>query len=150
MKKLILLTLILTSVLAVQAQIDPVKWTFSAKKTGDKTYELHMTASIQTGWHLYSQTQPEDAIIEPTGFVITSNPLFTLEGKVKEVGKMEKFEDKKLQISAHQYSGKVDFVQVIKLKGNAKTNIQGVVKYQTCNDERCLPVKKVDFNVALN
>lgn len=63
---------------------------------------------------------------------------------------MEKFHDKKLQISAHQYSGKVDFVQVVKLKGNAKTNISGVVEYQTCNDERCLPVKKVNFSVALN
>lgn len=150
MKKLTVLALILVSVLTVQAQVDPVKWTFTAKKTGDKTYELHMTASMQSGWHLYSQTQPEDAIIEPTGFSITNNPLYTLEGKVKEVGKMEKFHDKKLQISAHQYSGKVDFVQVVKLKGSGKTNISGVVEYQTCNDERCLPVKKVNFSVALN
>ena len=52
-----------------------------------KTYEIHMTATIQTGWHLYSQTQPEDAIAIPTGIKFTSNPLVTAEGPVKEVGK---------------------------------------------------------------
>ena len=38
----------------------PVSWTFTAKKLGVKTYEVHMTATIQNGWHIYSQNQPED------------------------------------------------------------------------------------------
>ena len=61
----------------------------------------------------------------------------------------KKFHDKKLDVSANQYSDKVDFVQVVKLKGAAKTNITGHVEFQTCNDQRCLPPKKVTFNVAL-
>jgi thiol:disulfide interchange protein DsbD len=48
---------------------------------------------------------------------------------VKEVGSMEKFMDKNLGISAHQYSNKVDFVQVVKIKSNAKTNVSGSVEF---------------------
>lgn len=136
---------------AVSAQtINPVQWTYSAKKIADKTYEVHLTASILPSWHLYSQTQPEDAINMPTEILFTKNPLVTLNGTVKEVGKMQVFKDEKLKISANQYSGKVDFVQVVKLKANVKTNIVGSVEYQTCDDKKCLPAKKVDFTVALN
>lgn len=138
--------ILLSAVLGAQS---PVTWSFSANKIADKTYEVHMTAAIQPGWHLYSQTQPDDAIAIPTGFKINNNPLLTLDGKVKEMGKLEKFHDAKLEVSANQYSGKVDFVQVVKLKANAKTNVTGSVEFQTCNDERCLPPKTINFSIAI-
>jgi thiol:disulfide interchange protein DsbD len=127
----------------------PVSWSFNSKKVSDKTYEVHLTANIQSGWHLYSQDQPSDAIAIPTSVTINNNPLLKLDGKVKEVGKMEKFNDKNLGISAHQYSNKVDFVQVVKVKSSAKTNVSGSVEFQTCDDKKCLPPKTVDFNIAL-
>lgn len=148
MKRFILLSIIGLMFTAVQAQ-NPVSWTFSAKKIDDKTYEVHMTANIQSGWHLYSQNQPDDAIAIPTGFTINNNPLIKLDGKIKEMGSLEKFHDKKLDVSANQYSNKVDFVQVVKLKASAKTNISGSVEFQTCNDEKCLPPRTVNFNVAI-
>jgi len=58
-----------------------------------------------------------------------------VDGKIKEEGKMEKFHDAKLGISANQYSSKVEFIQVVKLKANAKTKVSGIVRFQTCNDE---------------
>jgi hypothetical protein len=117
--------------------------------TANKTYEVHMTATIQSGWHLYSQTQPEDAIAIPTTFTLTANPLFTADGAIKELGKLEKFKDEKLDLSANQYSKKVDFVQIVKLKSAAKTNFSGNVEYQTCDDKKCLPPKTVNFSIAL-
>lgn len=78
--------------------LNPVLWTFSAKKTADKTYEVHLLATIQNGWHLYSQTQPADGINIPTEIIFNKNPLLTLDGKPKETGKMEVFVDKKLDI----------------------------------------------------
>ena len=149
MKKTFALCLILMATLAGKAQLNPISWNFTAKKVADKTYEIHMTATIQNNWHLYSQTQPDDAIASPTSFTINPNPLFTLEGKIKEVGRMEKFHDAKLDLSANQYSNTVDFVQVIKLKGNAKTNFSGTVEFQTCNDEKCLPPKTVTYSVSI-
>ena len=131
-------------------KIDPVQWTYSAKKIADKTYEVHLTANIQNTWHLYSQLQPADAINQPTEIIFKKNPLVVMDGKVKEVGKMEMFKDERLKISANQYSNKVDFVQKVKLKSNAKTSLVGSVQYQTCDDKKCLPSKKIDFTVALN
>ncbi len=149
MKKFFAMTVILLAVMSVNAQLNPITWSFSAKKIDDKTYEIHMTATIQNKWHLYSQTQPDDAIAMPTTFTVNPNPLFSLEGKIKEVGKMEKFHDAKLDLSANQYSNSVDFVQVIKLKGNVKTNFSGNVEFQTCDDQKCLPPKKINYSVAI-
>lgn len=148
MKRILILTIGLVGALVVKAQ-NPVSWAFSSKKVGDKTFEIHMTATIQSGWHLFSQEQPDDAIAIPTGFTINNNPLLKLDGKIKEVGTLEKFHDKKLDVSANQYSNKVTFVQVVKLKTSAKTNLTGSVEFQTCNDEKCLPPKTVNFNVAI-
>ncbi len=149
-KPLLVLFCLVLAGAAANAQLNPVSWSFTSKKIADKTYEVHLTATMATGWHLYSQVQPEDAIAIPTGFKINSNPLLSLEGNIRELGKMEKFHDKKLEVSANQYSGKVDFVQVVKLKANAKTNLTGSVEYQTCDDKKCLPPKTVSFTVPLN
>jgi len=148
MKKLFVFITFLIVACVAHAQ-SPVNWSFSSKKVSDKTFEVHLTANIQSGWHLYSQNQPDDAIAIPTNFTINNNPLLKLDGKIKEMGKMEKYKDKILGISAHQYSEKVDFVQVVKLKSNAKTNISGSVEFQTCDDKKCLPPKTVNFNIAL-
>ena len=144
----LLSTLMLTSKL-ISAQ-NPVKWQFDAKKVDDKTYEIHMTATIQNGWHLYSQTQPENAIAIPTSFVLNTNPLLSFDGKIKEVGKLEKFHDKQLDIAANQYSEKVVFIQKVKLKAKAKTNISGTVEFQTCTDEKCLPPAETKFNISIS
>ena len=149
MKKLSFLTLAVLTAVLVNAQLNPVSWAYSSKKIADKTYEIHVKATIEPGWHLYSQTQPEDAIAEPTAISFTNNPLLTFDGKIKEVGKMEKFHDEKLDLSAHQYASSVDFVQVVKLKTNAKTSLNGSVRFQTCDDKKCLPPKTVSFSVPL-
>ena len=147
--KSVLLSMFLFLSMAVSAQ-NPVTWTFTSKKITDNSYEIRMTATIDKGWHLYSQVQPDDAIASPTTFTITSNPLIEVVGKIKEIGKMQKFHDKELDFSANQYSEKVEFVQTIKLKGKVRTNFNGSVEYTTCDDKKCLPPKTVNFKVALN
>ncbi|MBL0145118.1 MAG: hypothetical protein IPP48_04545 [Chitinophagaceae bacterium] len=150
MKKVLLSVLVLMSVFFVNAQVqNPVQWSFTSKKIADKVYEVYLTATIQSGWHLYSQTQPKDAISIPTEITFNANPLVSLDGKAKEVGKIEFYQDKKLKISANQYSSKVVFVQKVKLKAKAKTNISGSVEYQTCDDKKCLPPVTKTFSVAL-
>ncbi len=148
MKKSFLLIILFFSGCILYAQ-SPVSWNFSSKKIADKTFELHLTADIQSGWHLYSQEQPADAIAIPTSVKLNNNPLLKFDGKVKEVGNLEKYKDKTLGISQNQYSESVDFVQVVKLKSNVKTNVSGSVEFQTCNDKKCLPPKTVAFNVTL-
>jgi DsbC/DsbD-like thiol-disulfide interchange protein len=149
MKKKISSLLLILLPFFLFAQTNPVNWTFQAKKTGDKTYEVTMKATLTPGWHLYSQTQPADAIAIPTEFVLNPNPLFALKGKIREVGKMEKYTDKTLGTTAYQYSQTVSFVQTLELKAKVKTALTGTVEYQVCDDEKCLPPKKVPFTIAL-
>jgi thiol:disulfide interchange protein DsbD len=149
MKKLFVVLGFVLLAIGARAQLNPVTWSFSAKKVSDKTYEIHMKATIQNNWHLYSQKQPDDAIAIPTAFIISPNPLFKPDGKIKEIGKMEVMKDAALGVSANQYSKTVDFVQKIKLKANVKTNFNGNVEYQTCDDKKCLPPKTVNFSIAI-
>lgn len=148
-KALFFLTIVFTAAVASAQVANPVSWTFSSKKISNNLYEVQMIASIQNGWHVYSQSQPKDAIAVPTSFQFTNNPLVQLDGSTKEVGKVEKFSDTELGVSANQYSKKVVFTQKVKLKGKAKSNVSGNVTYQTCDDKKCLPPKTVSFNIAL-
>jgi hypothetical protein len=150
MKKFVLILISFFTVGLLSAQgLNPVSWNFTSKKISDNVYELQMIATIQQGWHVYSQTQPKDAIAQPTTVVFNKNPLVELDGKLKEAGNLEKFKDKELDISANQYSNKVVFLQRVKLKGKAKTNVTGKLTYQTCNDEKCLPAKTINVSIPL-
>ena len=150
MKKFLLILVSFFTVGLLSAQgLNPVNWSFNSKKISDNVYEIQMVATIQQGWHVYSQNQPKDAIAQPTTVVFNKNPLLELDGKLKESGNLEKFKDKDLDISANQYSNKVVFSQRVKMKGKAKTNVTGKLTYQTCNDEKCLPAKTINLSISL-
>lgn len=150
MKKIYLFALMIAAFGCTAAQsVNPVSWSFASKKIDANTYEVQLIANIQPGWHVYSQDQPSDAIAVPASFSFNRHPLLQFDGKVKEVGKLEKFKDKVLGVTAYQYSEKVVFVQKVKVKGNAKTAVSGKLEFQTCNDEKCLPPKTVSFSVNL-
>jgi thiol:disulfide interchange protein DsbD len=124
-------------------------WTFSAKKLAGNQYELHMTATPPAGWHIYSQNTPEGGPI-PTSFTFNNNALVTLSGKVKETGKTVKYFDKNFKVNVIYFEGKVDFVQVVTVKGKIKTNVSGEVESMICNDRTCMPPATEKFNIALN
>ncbi|MGB4846106.1 MAG: protein-disulfide reductase DsbD domain-containing protein [Ferruginibacter sp.] len=146
LKKIFTAIILLAFTGIVNAQINnPVIWSYSVKKIADKTYELHMTATITGNWHLYAQDAGEGP--EPTTFSFTANPLITLDGKVKEVGKMEKSYDKNFNSVLKYYANKVDFVQKIKVKSSIATVVKGSVNFMVCNDRQCLPPKDVPFSI---
>lgn len=128
----------------------PISWQFQAVKKGDLQYEVILKATIQPGWHLYSQQQPEDAIAIPTSIQFNANPLVIREKTIREEGKLERYTDKTLGVTSLQFSNQVSFIQIIKLKAKVKTSITGEIEYQVCDDEKCLPPKKVPFTIALN
>jgi thiol:disulfide interchange protein DsbD len=149
MKKLLALCLCLAALNWVNAQVqNPIKWSFTSQKLNATTYEVHLTATIDNGWHLYSQTTPEGGPVA-TRFSFSKNPLLSLDGSAKEVGKLEQRHEALFGVDVKQFSGKVDFVQVVKLKGKAKTALTGSVEFMTCNDHECLPPQTQKFSVAL-
>lgn len=147
--KVTLLSLLVTLIGTVaMAQSDKeVKWAYSAKKIADKTYEVHLTATVGNSWHIYSQNVGVDGPI-PTKFEFTKNPLVTVDGKVNEVGKMVSKNEEVWGGVVKYYENKVDFVVKVKIKGG-KTKLAGKVEYMVCNEEKCLPPAETEFAVAI-
>jgi thiol:disulfide interchange protein DsbD len=148
--KVTLLSLLVTLISAVSmAQSSTqVKWAYSAKKVADKTYEVRITATVNGDWHIYSQNVGVDGPI-PTSFTFTKNPLVVFDGAVKESGKLIKKNEEVWGGEVRYYENKVEFIQTVKVKGTAKTNLAGKVEYMVCNDEKCLPPSETNFSVAI-
>ncbi len=143
-----LLALVLIS-LGSFAQIkNPVKWNFSAKKLDATTYELHVTANIDPMWHIYTIDHKGDIGVA-TSINFKSNPLGTLSGKPKVVGKAVTMKDPSTGEMVKFYERTVDFVQIVKLKAPVKTNITGTVEFMACDDKQCLPPSEKEFSIAL-
>ena len=147
MKKTILLALIvLSGTLAIAQSSKQVNWAYSAKKVADKTYEIHMTATIGADYHLYAQDAGGDGPI-PTTFSFTKSPLLAFDGTVKEKGQIVKKFESAWNHDVNYYQSTVDFVQIVKLKSNVKTSLAGKVEFMVCNDTQCLPPSTVDIKV---
>lgn len=127
--------------------LEPVKWNYCAKKIADKTYELHITATLDSKWHIYAQDAGEGP--EPTSFKFSVNPLVKLDGKVKEDGKLEKSYDPNFNSTLKFYANKVDFVQKVKMKSSVSTLVKGTITYMTCDDKKCLPPKEIPFSIKV-
>lgn len=125
-----------------------VQWTTSVKKINEKNYELHLKATVQGNWHLYSQSTPDGGPL-PTELSFVKNPLVILEGLAMEKGDLVKKHEEVFGVDVKYYNGSMELVQKISLKAKIRTNISGTVKYMVCNDRECLPPKTVPFQVAI-
>jgi len=143
----LLSVLMITTIVSAQSA-KQVKWTYAAKKIADKTYEVHITATMNGNWHIYAQNVGVEGPI-PTAFTFTKNPLLTFDGKPKEVGKVIKKKEEVWGGVVNYYEKSVNFIQIVKVKGNVKTNIAGKVEFMVCDDHQCLPPSEVDFTVNI-
>lgn len=145
MKKILLALALFTGMVSAKAQIlNPVKFTYTAKKTRANEYEVRIKATIDDKWHLYSVYNP-DGGAEPTVLSFTGSEKV---GTVKEVGKLKSYYDKNFKVDQKFFENTVDFVQVVKVKPGA-TKVQGSIEYMVCNDNKCLPPKEVPFEIKL-
>lgn len=149
MRKILILAIGSFLALTSMAQ-NPVHFDYRADKVNDNTYTVHITAKIDDGWHIYSQNQPKEAIAQPTKIAFTKTPLFSLQGKLSETGKKEKYEDKIADIIQYQYGGTVEFVQTVTRKTTGKAALTGSIIYQACTDEMCMQPKTESFTVSID
>lgn len=145
MKKFLFFFLLaLLSIAGVHSQIlDPVKWSSSVKKISDSEYDLVAKASIEKGWHLYSQEVPEDGPL-PTAFTFEENPAYQAIGKIKESKGITKF-DNVFEMVITSFDNTATFTKRVKLTGDKGTTIKGEVEFMVCDDTRCLPPTYVDL-----
>lgn len=143
---LLLLTFFLSPAFA-QIQ-DPVKWNTSVKRISDTEAELKITATLEEGWHLYSQSLPSDEGPFPTEFSFTETKYYSLIGKVKE-GKPKSEYDPNFDMILAFFDGSAEFTQKIKINTDAGFSVKGLVYFMVCNETMCLPPKEIDLTFKL-
>ncbi|MBS0032048.1 protein-disulfide reductase DsbD domain-containing protein [Chitinophaga sp. 22321] len=126
-----------------------IHWQYSSQKMSGNVFKIHITAIIESGWHLYSQVQPPEAIATPPLVKFSENPAVAFHGKVKEIGQRELYENKEVGIKSYRYKSAVDFVQVVQIKDEAATKINGSISYMACTDEQCMPTRTQQFSIPL-
>ncbi|MDN3665781.1 protein-disulfide reductase DsbD family protein [Algibacter miyuki] len=147
--KNILLFLVFTASLVSQAQVlDPVKWKTSVEKLSDTEYVLVSKASIEKGWHLYSQKVPEDGPIPTTFTYDDSDGHFKISGNTTE-GEGHIVDDPVFEMKIKFFEATATFKQKVIVEEGV-TVIKGFVEFMVCDDARCLPPTEVDLVYTLS
>jgi thiol:disulfide interchange protein DsbD len=146
MKKIFFLPCIFLSLLNMHAQIyDPVRWAIELKDRSSEEKEISLTATIENGWHLYDINLPEGG---PVSTSISFDRLHGAELADKPFASIPATEifDQAFGMQVRWYTNSVTFTQVIKVTDYRKFRVSGEVEFMVCNDEMCLPPKRVPFS----
>jgi len=146
--KLVALIMMMSLLPELNAQVmNPVKWSFSIKRISNSDSELVLSATIDKGWHLYSQDIPEGGPVA-TIFTFDKGTGFFLIGKVMEPKAIEVF-DKQFKMKVKYFTEKVEFRQKVKIMSDKQVVLKGSLEFMCCNDENCLPPTEVSFEFKL-
>jgi len=127
---------------------EPVKWVASVEKIAESEFSLIATATIDDGWHLYSQKIPDGGPI-PTKFSFASKVNeFQLIDKTVEGKGHEEF-DKVFEMDIKYFEKKAVFKQKIRVLKTGIISINGTVEFMVCNDTKCLPPTEVDISFTV-
>jgi thiol:disulfide interchange protein len=114
-----------------------VKWTSSAKKISNGLYELHLKATIDKGWYLYTKDNQIDGV---TGLEVSFNDSSIqkqgeqqLTGTVKTIHD-KIFDNKKADVA----EGSIEVVQTIKIVGTAPSSLKLTLSYNLENTESAI------------
>jgi len=148
MKKLTFLsfTILLFSMTAFSQILKPVTWSYAAKRTSATTATIYLKATIDKGWHLYSQYVKDGGPVK-TSFTFPASKEYSLIGKTIEPKPISKFEPT-FNMNVGFYENSVIFQQKIKLTSKS-TAVKGTVQFMVCDDKQCLPPENIDFTIAV-
>ena len=149
MKRILLITVILCSFLFAKGQIlDPVKWSYGSKRLSSTEGVVFLKATIDDGWHLYSQTVPNGG---PTKTTITFEPSkdYTLIGGTLEPKPLTRIEKVFDGMTVSFFENSAIFQQKVKLKAGRPVTIKGSIEFMTCDDHQCIPPATVPFSVTI-
>jgi hypothetical protein len=147
MKNILMAAVILLLATQVKGQIlQPVHWSYAAKKISKTAAIVFIKATIDDGWHVYSQFVKDGGPVKTT---ITFNPSneYTLDGKTIEPSPVIRLE-KAFNMEVGFFERSVIFRQMIKLKAS-QTIVDGKLEYMTCNDQKCLPPGEINFTIIV-
>ena len=144
---LLLISIFLINVSFAQV-LEPVKWKMDSRVSGDNEVELIFSATIDDGWHLYSQFIEEGGPIA-TSFGFDESDKFELLGKTAEPEPI-KYYDESFKMDLAYFGHEAVFTQKIKLLTDEKVTITGYLEFMCCDDEKCLPPDDEEFEFVFN
>ncbi|MCO5936704.1 protein-disulfide reductase DsbD N-terminal domain-containing protein [Mucilaginibacter sp. RB4R14] len=148
MRKLLLAVTALMITFAAKAQVEShVRWSYAAKKTSATEAVVLIKATIDKGWHIYSQTVKEGGPIK-TSFTFAPSKEYAIVGTPSEPKPITHFE-KVFNMNVGYFENSVIFQQKIKLKSPKASAVKGKLEFMTCNDSKCLPPDEVEFSIPL-
>ena len=148
MRKLILMLFCLLSMQAF-AKIDtPVHWKFKSASTGKDQYAVTFTATIDKGWHMYSQFLKSGGPV-PTSFKFDNLPSASLLGKVTEKPAALKGYDQSFGMTIEYHEHEVTFTQIVR-STDEKAHLTGTLTYMVCSGQKCLPPSDINFDIPVS
>ena len=129
-----------------QAQVEAhVRWSYAAKRINATDAVLLVKATIDNGWHIYSQNVKPGGPLK-TEFTFTPSKKYKLVGKTTEPSPITKYE-KAFRMNVGFFENEVVFQQKIKLN-NARATVKGKLEFITCKDH-CLPPEEITFAIPI-
>ncbi len=129
---------------------DPVTWKASVEKENDSIYTLIFKATIDEGWHMYSQKEADIELAPiPTAFTFNDSiQSYQLVGETQEP-QVEPIHDPVFDADITYFKEEAVFKQKIKVTGSEKPEVTAEVYYSVCNDSQCLPPDTERFNISV-
>ena len=147
MKKIFILFFTLLSVMTSAQIFNPVTWDFSQKQVSDNEIELQFKATIDEGWHLYSQFIEDDGPV-PTEFTFTTDAGYSLVGTPKEGIPIEEF-DPNFDMILKYFGHEAIFTQIVQISSAEDFSLDGNVYFMVCDEAQCLPPEEVEFSFEI-
>ena len=147
MKKIVFLLALLYVSLSNSQIRKPVKWETAVEKISETEFKLISKASIEHGWHLYSQDVPQDG---PNGAPLPTTFTYDDEnGAFKIIGNTSEEEghtvdDPVFQMKIKYFEGSAIFEQKVEVLGD-KTTVNAFVEFMVCDDKECLAPTEIDL-----
>ena len=122
----------------------PCKWSFQVEFKNRNEATLISTATIDSGWHLYSQHINDGSLAME--FNYDDSPGYNLIGKTEE-GQSLKESDPYLKIEIRYFEKKAVFRQKIRILSNENFRISGTINYKACLTQCVTSEEDFSFNI---
>jgi hypothetical protein len=117
-----------------------VSWQATGKKIADKQYEITLTGTIKTGWHVYAKPI---AAAEVEGFKITfSDSSIKQNGPQQLTGNFKTITDKNFDTQAEVAETKLEVIQKITITSDVPSKLKATLLYNTASSEAFIPEEK--------
>ena len=124
---------------SAQAPEATASWKVSSKETGANEYKIIFTASIESGWHIYTT----DNKYNPTTLEFDAPAGYSPVGGLTQLTKPSDFQGDEVFFDTAVFSQKV------KLEGDEAT-VKGELTWSGCNDQFCAAPEHWEFSLSLS